>query len=94
MNRNLKWHNERNPRLVLYVSQETAEYNSEEGGDDVRSAWPLCPGPHTWYNAGYNGLQSREAKLIPKSPAQFGLKAETRLHEVGIASNRGSAMPR
>ena len=79
---------------MLHVSRETAGYNPEEGGDDVRSAWPLCPGRQTWYNAGYKGLQSREAELIPKSPAQFGSKAETRLREGGIASNRGSAMPR
>ena len=28
---------------------------------------------------------------IPESMSQFGLKSATRLHEVGIASNRGSA---
>lgn len=27
----------------------------------------------------------------PKKPSQFGLRAATRPHEVGIASNRGSA---
>jgi hypothetical protein len=94
VNCNLKWHNERNPCPVLHVSQGTAGFKPEEGGDDVRSAWPLCLGRHTWYNARYNGLQGREAELIPKSLAQFGLEAETRLHEGGIASNRGSAMPR
>jgi hypothetical protein len=30
----------------------------------------------------------------PQNLPQFGLKAETRLHEGGIASNRGSALPR
>jgi hypothetical protein len=30
-------------------------------------------------------------ELIPKSRPQFGLESATRLHEVGIASNRGSA---
>lgn len=40
--------------------------------------------------AGTTGVQSREAELIPKSRSQFGLQAATRLHEVGIASNRGS----
>ena len=29
----------------------------------------------------------------PKNLPQFGLKAETRLHEGGIASNHGSALP-
>ena len=45
--------NERNPHHMLYVSYETARYNREEGGDDVKSAWPLCPGPHTCYNGVY-----------------------------------------
>ena len=68
--------------------------NAEEGGDDVKSSWPLCPGLHTCYNGGHSGKQSREAQPIPKNPPQFGLQAATRLHEGGIASNRGSAMPR
>jgi hypothetical protein len=36
-------------------------------------------------------LQTREGEPIPKSRSQFGLESATRLHEVGIASNRGSA---
>ena len=32
--------NERNPCRVLYLSHETAPANGEEGGDDVKSAWP------------------------------------------------------
>ncbi len=36
-------------------------------------------------------MQTRESKQIPKGVAQFGLQAATRLHEAGIASNRGSA---
>ena len=65
--------------------------NMEEGGDDVKSSWPLCPGLHTCYNGRYKGLLSREVELIPKSRSQFGLESATRLHEVGIASNRRSA---
>ncbi len=30
-------------------------FKSEEGGDDVKSSWPLCPGLHTCYNGRYNG---------------------------------------
>ena len=37
------------------------------------------------------GKQNREVKQIPKTDSQFGLEAATRLHEVGIASNRRSA---
>ena len=87
----VKSRNERNPRGMLYLSCQTAERNSEEGGDDAKSAWPLRPGLHTRYNGRYNGLPNREVELIPQSRSQFGLQAATRLHEVGIASNRGSA---
>ncbi len=75
-------------------SDETAGVKPEEGGDDVKSSWPLCLGLHTCYNAAYKGKQDREVEQIPKSAAQFGLQAATRLHEAGIASNRRSAMLR
>ena len=38
--------------------------------------------------------QDREVEQIGKTSPQFGLQAATRLHEVGIASNRRSAMLR
>ena len=59
--------NERNPCRMLSVSCETASANEEEGGDDVKSAWPLYPGRHSRYSGTYNGLPSREAELIPKA---------------------------
>src|SRR5438445_12955853 len=92
----VKSRNERNPYPVLPAghagdSQETAGVNSEEGGDDVKSSCPLCPGLHTCYNGRYNGLPHREVELIPKNRSQFRLQAATRLHEDGVASNRRSA---
>ena len=48
-------------------SGETAEVNSEEGGDDVKSSCPLCSGLHTCYNGRYNEKQSREAEQITKT---------------------------
>ncbi len=39
----------------------------EEGGDDVKSSWPLRAGLHTCYNGGDSGQLTREGKLIPKS---------------------------
>src|SRR4029078_3993504 len=72
-------------------SRGTARVKREEGGDDVKSSWPLCPGLHTCYNGRYKGLQTREGEPIPKSRSQFGLQSATRLHEVGVASNRRSA---
>ncbi len=41
--------------------------NEEEGGDDVKSAWPLCPGRHTCDNADYNGFQYRKVEAILKN---------------------------
>src|SRR3970282_1626719 len=76
------------------LSKETARDKREEGGDDVKSAWPLCPGLHTCYNARYKGLPTRKREPIPKKRAQFGLPSATRRHEAGIASNGASARRR
>ncbi len=48
-------------------SKDTAPVNGEEGGDDVKSSWPLCPGLHTCYNGLYKELRPREGELISKS---------------------------
>ena len=68
----VKSRNERNPRLQLPSglaghSEGTAGDKPEEGGDDVKSSWPLCPGLHTCYNGGDSGKLGREAVLISKS---------------------------
>ena len=88
--------NERNPRGMLLThlgedSYQTAGDKPEEGGDDVKSSCPLWPGLHTYYNGAYRRKRSCEVKRTRKKASQFGLKSATRLHEVGIASNRGSA---
>src|SRR3712207_9560699 len=62
----------------------------EEGGDDVKSSWPLRVGLHTCYNGVYRGKRCREAEQISQSTSKSGLESATRLHEVGIASNRES----
>ncbi len=66
----VKSRNERNPRhLVANGLAEhfngTADVKSEEGGDDVKSLWPLCPGLYTCYNGEYKGLPSSDTELIP-----------------------------
>ncbi len=48
-------------------SRGTAGDKPEEGGDDVKSSWPLRAGLHTCYNGGDRGLLGCEAMLIPKS---------------------------
>ena len=59
--------NERNPRFQLPAgnagdSRKTNLVQRWEGGDDVKSVWPLRPGLHTCYNARYNGKRRREAE--------------------------------
>ncbi len=48
-------------------SKETARVNREEGGDDVKSSWPLRPGLHTCYNGRYSGKQYRKVEQILKA---------------------------
>ena len=68
----LKCHNERNPYPQLPSghaghSVETAGASREEGGDDVKSARPSRPGPHTCYNGGHSGAPGGDAEPIPKA---------------------------
>ena len=68
----VKSRNERNPRLQLPSghaghSEETAGDKLEEGGDDVKSSWPLRAGLHTCYNGGDSGTRKGDLELIPKS---------------------------
>ena len=68
----VKSRNERNPYFQLLTgraehSGETASDKLEEGGDDVKSSWPLCPGLHTCYNGNYRGKRDREVEPILKS---------------------------
>ena len=39
----------------------------EEGGDDVKSSWPLRAGLHTCYNGGDNGMLRGDPEQISKS---------------------------
>ena len=48
-------------------SAETAGDKPEEGGDDVKSSWPLWAGLHTCYNGGDSGKRYREIEQILKN---------------------------
>jgi len=68
----VKSRNERNPCPYLPArnggnSKETAGDKPEEGGDDVKSSWPLRVGLHTCYNGKYRGLRTSDGKLIPEN---------------------------
>ena len=58
------------------MSRQTAGDKGEEGGDDVKSAWPLCLGLHTRYNGQYKGTLSRKMEQTPKIglSSDWGLK--------------------
>ena len=88
--------NERNPCVQLPArhggdSGRTAGVKPEEGGDDVKSSWPLCPGLHTCYNGPDRASPLREQAPIAETGPQSGLRAATRPHEGGVASNPESA---
>ena len=67
----VKSRNERNPHPYLpsgYAGnfKETAGYKPEEGGDEVKSSWPLQVGLHACYNGIYNGKQYGDVEQILK----------------------------
>ncbi len=47
--------------------KETAGAKPEEGGDDVKSTWPLWPGLHTCYNGDYNRKRRGDPEQILKN---------------------------
>src|SRR3546814_9264991 len=53
--------------LLVGHFKETAGDKPEEGGDDVKSSWPLQAGLHTCYNGDDSGQQTRKGELISKS---------------------------
>ena len=68
----VKSRNERNPHPQLPSglaghSEETACDKQEEGGDDVKSSWPLRAGLHTCYNGGDSGKRKGDLEQIPKN---------------------------
>ena len=92
----VKSRNERNPCRQLPSGKAghsggTASDKGEEGGDDVKSSWPLCPGQHTCYNGRHSAERGREAEQNAEKRPKYGSESETRLREAGIASSRASA---
>src|SRR3981189_3739272 len=68
----VKSRNERNPHLQVPTgrarhTQETAGDKPEEGGDDVKSSWPLWVGLKYNYTMEKAGMQSINPEPISKS---------------------------
>ncbi len=72
-------------------SKETARVIGRKVGTTSNHHRLLRVGLHTCYNGRYKEKRSGDMEQTSKNRSQFGLKSATRLHEVGIASNRRSA---
>ena len=98
----LKCHNERNPHPRLPSgdaghSGDTAIVRCEEGGDDVKSARPLRPGPHTCYNGRHRGEPGDRLMILKNGlSSDWGLQPDpTKLDSLVIAHQpwRGEYVP-
>ncbi len=75
-------------------SIETAGDKPEEGGDDVKSSWPLHPGLHTYYNGRYNRKQYREVEQIPKTglSSDWSLQLDSMKEESLVIADQQAAV--
>ena len=95
----VKSRNERNPHCQLLPgyaghSDETAGDKPEEGGDDVKSSWPLWAGLHTCYNGGDRGKRERKLWLISKSrlSSDWGLQLDPMKLESLVIADQHAAV--
>jgi hypothetical protein len=95
----VKSRNERNPYCPLPTgeaghSDGTAGDKPEEGGDDVKSSWPLCPGLHTCYNGRYKAMRNGDVERIAIKAglsADWSLKPDSmKLESLVIAHQHGA----
>ena len=75
-------------------SRETAADEAEEGGDDVKSSWSLCPGLHTCYNGRYRGLRDREVEPILKTglSSDWSLQLDSMKEESLVIADQHAAV--
>ena len=66
----------------------------EEGGDDVKSSWPLRAGLHTCYNGGDSGQLPSNRQLIPKSrlSSDWGLQLDPMKSESLVIADQHAAV--
>ena len=66
----------------------------EEGGDDVKSSWPLRAGLHTCYNGGDSGQLHSDVKLISKSrlSSDWTLQLESMKSESLVIADQNAAV--
>lgn len=91
--------NGRNPCFLLLIfwrknrTQERLPYG-EEGGDDVKSLWPLWAGLHTCYNGKNNEMQEGNLEPIFKTCqcSDWGLKLALMKVESLVIANQNVAV--
>ncbi len=73
---------------------ETVGDKPEEGGDDVKSSWPLYPGLHTYYNGRYGRSQYREVELILKTglSSDWSLQLDSMKEESLVIADQQAAV--
>jgi hypothetical protein len=88
----LKWGNERNPyRLLNFQTRRSRRLSGRKVGTTSSQHGAYAVG-HTHPTMTKNSeLQAGNGKQISEISPQLGLESATRLHELGIGSNRGSA---
>ena len=66
----------------------------EEGGDDVKSSWPLRAGLHTCYNGGDRGTQWSNPAQISKSrlSSDWGLQLDPMKSESLVIADQHAAV--
>ena len=66
----------------------------EEGGDDVKSSWPLRAGLHTCYNGGDRGTQKGNLSQISKSrlSSDWGLQLDPMKLESLVIADQHAAV--
>ena len=66
----------------------------EEGGDDVKSSWPLRAGLHTCYNGGDRGTRRRKPEQISKSrlSSDWGLQLDPMKAESLVIADQHAAV--
>ena len=76
------------------MSNETALVNKEEGVDDVKSAWLLRLGLHTWYNGMYKEQRYREVEPIFKAylSPDWSLKLDSMKLESLVIADQNAAV--
>ena len=74
--------------------KETAGDKPEEGGDDVKSSWPLRVGLHACYNGIYRGKQYGDVEQILKRylSSDWSLQLETMKSESLVIADQHAAV--